>query len=236
MRSRKMRRMAGSVVVAVVAMSVVSAVSLGIVCSHNATNRSAWTAYKNSWHAEAGDHLQSLRSFADTSVAIKSHLGETRSPCGFCSQDGKVVIEANYIACAPEFVEGMAWARRPDGIWVVLRPDGGVVFELEAVGIWSFASGLARVRIREPDGWTADGFVDMNGQVVIPATFASAEDFVGEYTLVHERTFVTELMRGIVRRTGISAESCFAYRVRILNRHGAVVQPSRLRSPAMRTQ
>lgn len=206
----------------------VSVVYFWSVCSHNAVNTSRWNEYTSRQQAKGSIGPGLLERFQDATTTIKTHLGEARAPCGYRKGDGEVIVEPVYAACAPEFSEGLAWARTQNGEWVFIRPDGNVVFRLEAAGVWSFSSGLARIRVRESGGWTSDGFVDTKGQVVIPAKYANALDFVGNYTLVHERTFVSEIMQSFADRTGVSMGACFAYRVRIVDRTGSVVHSADL--------
>ncbi|GJM18118.1 MAG: hypothetical protein DHS20C14_03310 [Phycisphaeraceae bacterium] len=223
----------GCLVAGIVAVTLaVPGVYFAVLCIQNASHEDAWRVYIATHPASTGvepsPDPEVLERYEDTSWSFVSPRGETRSPYGYRTQDGHVVIEAAYAACAWEFSEGLAWALTQDWRWVYIKPDGGIAFEIDAIGLFDFSEGMARFRVRGPNGMTRDGFVNTRGQVVIPAHYEDARDFIGDYALVSESTALTRMLEAFVMKTGIGIDVCFASRKRILDHTGTTVSPDAL--------
>lgn len=198
----------------------------------NRKNEQAWERHRKSYVpmssvVEAAEWRGFVRYF-DKDQIIRTKYGEDAPPFGYQDSAGRVVIPATFSLCAPSFSEGVAWAFTQDGRGVCIDPTGKTLFEVEAIAISNFSSGLARIRVRGKDDRTLDGFIDSTGAVAIPPRYRDASDFVGQYALVTEWHAVSSLLERFVDTTGVPLKMPFGYRKRIIDQRGERVTPTDL--------
>jgi hypothetical protein len=174
-----------------------------------------------------------LIPFSDPNSLFKDELGLTRELSGFKGPDDSVVIPAKFHSVARRFSEGVAWAFTMDGDAVYLNPDGSIAFRVpKGYGnMQNFSNGRARVSARSSSGRMRMGFIDLQGNVVVPAQYRNADPFfVGEYTRVRAPTWLASHLERFVRRTGIDlpGTDCLVNRVFIIDRSGNRVSAASL--------
>lgn len=172
-----------------------------------------------------------LVRFYDESKTFRSSVGLTSSMAGFQRPDGTIAIPAIYTNTDSKFSEGLAWAGTLDGRLVFLRPDGSEAFEVNIAqedGVWNFSSGRARFQVRTPSGWHRVGFIDTQGNPVIPAIYDHASSFEGEFALVKGTTWLTVPMENFVSNSGIGIPGSIGQDVHIIDRDGNRVPASQL--------
>lgn len=92
---------------------------------------------------------------------------------GYINMDGKYVINPSYMN-ATDFVDGHAVAVKENSKIEIINSKGETIVTLDESieEAYKYSEGLARIYIGNKYG-----FIDTNGNIVIPATFAYADDF-----------------------------------------------------------
>lgn len=209
-----------------------------IHCARNAAVNESWDAYVARWRAATPPVSNApgsdLVAFQDTSRTVAGRGGLRLSPWGYKRPDGSIAIAAEYDQVQKYFSEGLAWARTPQQHReLILRPDGSEAFDLgfdftNRTSYSGFSSGRARVRVRIPNGWLRDGYIDTQGNLVIPARYVHAEHFEGDYALVHGTTWLTPICERIAISASFYLGRCLAEEAYIIDRFGNRVPVSQL--------
>ena len=135
--------------------------------------------------------------FYDESSTFGGLWGTSSSYAGFTNDEGEIVLPAIYRFPDSHFYEGLAHARNDDNKPGYIFPDGSWAFSIDANYAGAFFNGRARIRKKESDSSRTtphllDGFIDLNGNVVVETKYYGVKDFVGEqnneFTLVWKRT------------------------------------------------
>lgn len=223
----EVRRVTAAALVLVFAGVLISVVVSFIVrCYSNTKVKESWQAYSQqnlpAHDVRLGSGANLVR-YQDKDRSVRSPKGLTRSPFGFKDSDGDIIVPAKFASLAEGFAEGLAWAFNFDGQGMYITPKGDTAFVVEADGLSNFRNGRAKYRVVQADGFTRDGYIGMDGFIVIPHKYASGSDFVGRFAHVAEPTWVSEFAEFVVKQSGIGIDLCFLYKHRIIDRDGNVV-------------
>jgi len=176
--------------------------------------------------------------FEDESRTYRSRSGLTNNNYqGYLDSSGEIVLPAMYRWADKEFCEGLAHVVMPDGNGAFIHPDGSIAFKANYDYVSPFVNGMAQVRNEIiPRGITPQirtGFINQSGELVIPIQYADSRSnhFIGDYTLVYERTIYSPiydtLMDGIDVSLGL--EGLFPLRLRFIDKQGNTVSPAKVR-------
>lgn len=165
-----------------------------------------------------------LQKFASETETFRSKSGLTIPLSGYKDEEGSVVIEPRFSACSWQFYEGLAWAHDPsDGRSGWINPDGTWAIEFDADGHSIFCGDMGGFMVIGPYGYPMYGFVNRQGEVIVPAEYRRAEWYVDGYVLVREWTWFGKHAARIRKEFGMFPGSCFEMRAMILDRNGEVV-------------
>ena len=92
---------------------------------------------------------------------------------GYMDETGKPVVEPIYKS-ASVYEADRAVVKRTDGIFALIDKDGNLIRTLEYGYVGGFSSGMA---LFADEGYDKYGYLDMDGNVVIPPSFEFAENF-----------------------------------------------------------
>ncbi|BEG99210.1 hypothetical protein BSYN_14750 [Bacteroides sedimenti] len=119
--------------------------------------------------------------FFSNGLAVVGIKGENEElKFGYIDEDGKYVINPQYKS-ALRFKEDIAWVVKDGSAPTAINSKGQESFELkDAELVYSYSEGLA-LFVVEKDGLFKGGFVDVNGKIVIPATYDKIRYFSNGY-------------------------------------------------------
>lgn len=122
-------------------------------------------------------------SFSD-GYAVKYAETSDKVLYGLADKKGKFVIQPEYTdLIIPS--EGIVWALKDKDDIVALDLKGNTIFTLpEADWVFSFSEGLAKFSGANEAGERVYGFVDMKGDIAIPATLHDANSFTDGFAAV----------------------------------------------------
>ncbi len=96
---------------------------------------------------------------------------------GYIDEKGSYVIPPKYTD-ATTFTNHVAWTVEKGGAPTLIDEDGETLVVLkDAENVWAFSEGLAKFGRAVSDTKSKYGFVNLKGEVVIPAIYDSAEPF-----------------------------------------------------------
>lgn len=175
--------------------------------------------------------------FYDKTRNFRTRSGLTSNYQGYLNSSGDLVLPPIYKYAQREFCEGLAHVALPDGTGAFIHPDGSIAFKANYDYVSSFVNGMAQVRNEiSSRGITPQirtGFINQSGELVIPIQYADSRSnhFIGDYTLVYERTIYSpiydKLMDGIDVSLGL--EVLLPLRLRFVDKEGNQVSPSEVR-------
>jgi len=173
-----------------------------------------------------------LIHFYDQSQPYTLSYGGTNHMQGFKNAAGEIVIAPTYFSLDKHFHEGLVSAVLADKTQGFIRPDESVAFITDFDYVEPFVNGMAMVRRKsdpnEPFPPLRHGFIDQTGTVVVETKYDAAKDYVGDYTMVRERTIYSpiydNLMDGLDIDVGL--QWLLPNRLRFLDKEGNRVSPS----------
>ncbi|MEZ6319122.1 MAG: WG repeat-containing protein [Phycisphaerales bacterium] len=177
-------------------------VSLAWIHTNNARCRKAWDqlqrfAMSHGIPIRPTPDGTGLTRFYDETQPIRMKSGWTSHMQGFKDSAGETRFPAVFRYCDQTFCEGLAFVVDADGRSGYIRPDGTWAFSVNFDHAAPFVNGLAHVRNEIPSDLITpvlrSGFIDTEGNVVIPVQYEAAEDCIGEFVLVHDRTWFSPI-------------------------------------------
>lgn len=195
-------------------------------CIRNARVEAAWSGWTDhltgaptSWQPPSNG----LRRFYSDTQTFTSSSGLVGHLSGYKDESGNVVIPPRFAACGKRFYEGLAWASDPhEKRSGYINPDGSWAIIVNGTTHSSFVGGMGAFQVIGADGYPLRGFVNRQGQEVVPPQYRSVSWYVDGYVLVRERTWIGKMGDRMQLEFGASPSTCWDTRALILDKSGNV--------------
>ncbi len=143
---------------------------------------------------------------------------------GYKDWSGDIVIPARFSSCARHFYDGVAWANDPyEKRTGYINPDGSWRIVLDGNTASDFVDGMGEFWVwADPQSKRTQryGFVNLEGEVVVPPVYRTVESYVDGYVLIEEQTWVGSWMDHLFGGFYGMLGTPFDTKAIILDKHG----------------
>lgn len=146
--------------------------------------------YTSSFIDQQGQIVMPSVSYYNFSEGLIQFNDKNNGLIGFMNTDGEIVIEAQF-AVASSFSNGMSYVsiREDDSYFAplvngIINTQGEYIIEPRWESVLPYREGVARISVKNDDGIELYGFIDTNGNIVVPPVYLAASEFSDGYAAV----------------------------------------------------